>query len=292
MLVFNFREKHEIKFEFPFRMFLSGTSQSGKTTFAGKVLSKELFKEEIKSVVYYHPDYLETAPVDWHNELKMSVSYQTGLPSMEDLCRLEEGSCVVIDDLYEECVNSKSIDYLFRVLSGKKRISVMIMSQRYFAQGRYGMNIRNNVNYTVLLRNVDSRINKKIATLLNVQKQFQSITFATKEYPYVLIDNSPQALRSGYRVYEDIFGKHQIVYSESGMRGYVITEKEFHKFFTKLNSTTAQVRDENTTTSDKRSEPREIIEPEKPVEDKRARLLERAKRRRLERKAQQALSRS
>ena len=76
------------------------------------------------------------------------------------------------------------------------------------------------------------------------------------------------------------------------MRGYVITEKEFDKFFTKLNSTTAQVKDENTTTSDKRIEPREIIEPEKPAENKRARLLERAKRRRIERKAQQALSRS
>ena len=300
MLVFNFRELHEKKFEFPFRMFLSGSSQSGKTTFAGKILSADLFKQRITSIIYFHPDYLDQAPVNWHNQLKVHVSYKTGLPTLNELCVVEEGSCIVLDDLYEECVSSKAIDYLFRVLSGKKNLSVIIMSQRYFAQGRYGMNIRNNVNYTVLMRNADARINRKIATLLNVEKQLQKISFEEKQYPYVLIDASPSALGSGYRVYEDIFSEHQIVYSDSGMRGYVISEKEFERFFTKLNKNTAQVK--NADEAEKYREPRpdqssNRESPPKPEStetsaERRRAVLERLKRRRIERKTRQALSRS
>ena len=300
MLFFNFREIHEKKFEFPFRMFLSGSSQSGKTTFAGRILSTDLFKERVKSVIYFHPDYLDQAPVNWHNELTVPVSYKTGLPTLKELCDIQEGTCIVLDDLYEECVISKAIDYLFRVLSGKKNLSVIIMSQRYFAQGRFGMNIRNNVNYTVLMRNADARINRKIEGLLNVQKQLEKISFEEKEYPYVLIDTSPRALGSGYRVYEDIFSDHQIVYSDSGMRGYVIPEKEFEIFFDKLNKNTAQFKNENTEEASREPGPTQASSqessPESPEEsraiERKRELFERLKRRRMARKAHQALSRS
>ena len=301
MLVCGYREIDDQRFEFPFRMFISGSSQSGKTTFAGRLLSQNIFRGQITSVIYYHPDYLESAPVIWHEKLNVPVQYKSGQPNLEELTSLEENTCVVLDDIYEECINSKPIDYLFRVLSGKKKISVMIMSQRYFANGRYSMNVRNNVNFTVLLRNTDARVNRNIVKLLNVEAPFKNIK-STEKYPYVFIDTSPGAVESGYRVYEDIFSKHKIVYSDGGMRGYVISEKEFERFFKSINSSIAEVKDENTEekpretkpdqSSDRESSPkRESTEASRAIERKRT-ILERLKRRRTERKARQALSRS
>ena len=115
-----------------------------------------------------------------------------------------------------------------------------------------------------------------------------------------MIDASPRALGSGYRVYEGIFSDHQIVYSDSGMRGYVIPEKEFKIFFDKLNKNTAQFKNENkeeasrepssTQDSSQESSP-EASEESRAIERKRE-LFERLKKRRMARKAHQALSRS
>ena len=160
----------EKKFDYPFRIFISGSSQSGKTFFTGQLLHSSVFQNSFNHIIYYHPDYLSECPVDWHKTLSVPVNYQTGVPSLDDLRSLDNDTCVILDDLYEECVNAQSIDYLFRVLSGKNNLSVIIMSQRYFAQGKYSMNIRNNCNFTVLMRNVDGNINFRIASLMSLQK--------------------------------------------------------------------------------------------------------------------------
>ena len=144
---------------------------------------------------------METCPVNWHEEFDLPVRYKSNLPTLDELCKLSEDSCIILDDLYEECVNSKAIDYLFRVLSGKKKISVIIMSQRYYGQGRFAMNIRNNVNYTVLMRNTDARVNKLIARQLNVLSEYEE-TDKKIMYQNILIDSTPKATVSGYRVYQ------------------------------------------------------------------------------------------
>ena len=150
-LTVNYNLLQEKKFDYPFRIFVSGSSQSGKTHFSRELLNNcHLFKESVENVKYYHPDYLSDCPVNWHESLDVPVSYQSGLPTLDQICQLPRNTCIVLDDLYEECINSKAIDYLFRVLSGKRNISVIIMSQRYFAQGKFGMNIRNNCNFTVI----------------------------------------------------------------------------------------------------------------------------------------------
>ena len=230
---------------------------------------------------------------------QIKLCYKSGQPTMDELTSLEENTCVVLDDIYEECIHSKPIDYLFRVLSGKKKISVMIMSQRYFTKGRFAMTVRNNVNFTVLMRNTDARINKQIARVLNVEKEFEKISAKNQKYPYVFIDTSPSALESGYRVYDDIFSSYKRVISDDGMRGYVISEKQFERFFKVINSTTAAVKDENkeakpnestpeqSTTRESRLEFTEKSRTSKSKQD----LLERIKRNRIARKTREALSR-
>ena len=295
MLLFNFREINDQRFEFPFRMFISGSSQSGKTTFAGKILASNLFREKISSVLYYHPDYLDNVPVKWHNTLSIPVCYKSGQPTMDELTSLEENTCVVLDDIYEECIHSKPIDYLFRVLSGKKKISVMIMSQRYFTKGRFAMTVRNNVNFTVLMRNTDARINKQIVRVLNVEKEFEKVSAKNQKYPYVFIDTSPSALESGYRVYDDIFSSYKRVISDDGMRGYVISEKQFERFFKVINSTTATVKNENQAeiSREESTEPSRAIERKratKSFKDEKRKLAKRARRLRDRRRSAKIIS--
>ena len=251
----------ETKFQYPFRIFVSGSSQSGKTFLCEKILKSEIFEKNAEHIVYYHPDYLDECPVTWHSSLPTDVryffysrtfynmkfsSYQSGVPTLKNLCDLPPHTCIVLDDLYEECVSSKAIDYLFRFLSGKKQLSVIILSQRYFAQGKFAMNIRNNCNFTILLRNVDQKINVRIATLMSLQQPVKKAIIDSYDgnyWPYIFIDSSPKAQVTGYRVYTDIFGKYMVVYSDDGMKSYVVSEKDFLKFFIVKEKNLAQPRD-------------------------------------------------
>ena len=45
---------------------------------------------------------------------------------MSDLCDLEPDTCIILDDLYQEFINSTDIDYLFRVLSGEHNLNIVI----------------------------------------------------------------------------------------------------------------------------------------------------------------------
>ena len=243
-LTVNYHVLQENKFDYPFRIFIAGSSQSGKTYFARELLyNNEIFKKSIQSVRYCHPDYLSELPVNWHESLDVPVSYQSGIPTLDEMCRLEPHTCLVLDDLYEEAILSRPVDYLFRVLSGKHKISVIIMSQRYFAQGRFGMNIRNNCNFTVMMRNSDGRVNSRIATSLGltvaVNKAIHD-TYTNNYYPYIFVDSSPRGQVSNYRCYTSIFGDAQTVYNQRGMKAYILNEHDFLSNFNIINNTTAK----------------------------------------------------
>ena len=241
-LTIRYKTLSQYQFDFPFRVFVSGSSQSGKTYFAHKLLQHEVFTSKAKQVVYFHPDYLSTVPVTWHKTLSIPVSYQSGVPSLQELCDLKPFTVVVLDDLYEECVNSSSIDYLFRVLSGKNNLAVIILSQRYFSVGKFGLNIRNNCNYTVLMRNVDSKLNLRIASLLSLKLPIQKAidhTYEDNFYPYIFVDSTPRGQVSTYRCYIDIFSRVRIVFGHNGMKAYIINEHDFLNNFEILSSNTA-----------------------------------------------------
>ena len=256
-LTVDYREIDDIRFEYPFRIIISGSSQSGKTTFAEKLLKNDhLFHGKIQRIRYCYPEFLADNPVSWHNSIETSLTYQTGIPTLEELCQLEPDTVLVLDDLYEECISTKAIDYLFRVLSGKKRISVIIMTQRFFSQGRYALNIRNCCNITILMRNSDERVNNKIASVFESKSVFAKIIekeFKKTGYPFILVDSSPTAQITGYRLFTNIFGRFMEVYDRSGMKVYVIREKDFLNNFNAINKSTA-TKNEDTNVQKERCE--------------------------------------
>ena len=247
------------KFSFPFRMILAGSSGAGKTYFAGQLLKNNFFEENISSVHYYFPCYLTEAPVNWHKTLCKPVSYHVGLPTKSDLMLLERNSCVVIDDSFDEALKSSAIDHLFRVISGKRNICVMIMTQNNFSKGKYGREIRNSCNFSVLFRNCcDVSINENIARMAGMKKAYDSayIDLQGQKYPYMLLDQSQKGQLSPYRLYTNIFDRFPVCYSVDGMKAYVIGAQDFELFFDIFT-------EKDKFSANERSEPRtdETIEP-------------------------------
>ena len=246
------REMFKIKqvkccFDPVWRGFISGSSSAGKTHFARLLLEAKLFK--FRRVYYYHPDINEQFPTNWNQFLAQPVIYQAGLPTTDDLLDLPSDSCIILDDLFREAAGSQHIDYLFRVLSGKMRLHVIIMTQRYFDQGAYALSIRNSSNYHVLMNNADRRINCRAAHSLGLKTDFMIAERAnqSKLYPYIFIDQTNKARVSGLQVYTDILSKHKEVIFNS-MLGVWMSKTDFNSNFELIDQNTA-VKNANSTKS-------------------------------------------
>ena len=216
-----------------FRIFISGCSSAGKTYFAKQFIDSGFIK--CNHIYYFHPDFHEQNPVDWN------VIFQAGVPKLDDLLSLPEYSCVILDDLYHECKDSKDIDYLFRVLSSKKKLHVIIMTQRYFSNGTYALNIRNSCNFHVLMRNADERANLRAVRTMNLEKEFKLAADVTSKdlYPYFFIDKTNYARVTGLQLYIDIFSKFQKIVMQSGLF-YLLSSNDFEKNFVKVDEQVAK----------------------------------------------------
>ena len=230
----------ELKVDFPdiWRVFISGCSAAGKTFFAKQLVESGYMK--FKRIYYFHPDFHENSPIDWN---RSDMIFIPGCPQMDDLLNIPEYTCVILDDLFAECKDSKTIDYLFRVLSSKRKLHVLIMTQRYFSNGTYTLNIRNSCNIHVLMRNADELSNARAARSMNLKTE---VALANKHnqpilYPYIFINKTNQARVSGLQVFVDIFSKCKKVVMKKAI-WFLISERDFYQKFQKIDSSTAVTR--------------------------------------------------
>lgn len=212
------------------RVFISGSSSAGKTYFAKQLLKAQFFRFD--RVLYFHPDLQESFPTDWKNDFSVPVIYQAGLPTEDELLSIPAYTCLVFDDVYTMACESKLIDYLFRVLSSKKRLHCIIMTQRYFAEGSNGLNIRNSSNFHVLMNNADERTNLRVANTMNLRKEVNLAIDSNKNqlYPYIFIDRTNFARVNELQIYIDIFSRFKKAIYNS-MIVYLINEHDFKANF-------------------------------------------------------------
>ena len=218
----NIFRAREIELTYPdiWRIFISGSSSAGKTYFAKQLLSTGLMK--IERIYYFHPDIQEDFPVDWCEYFKdIPIVCESGLPTIEELQEMPPYSVVVLDDQFTACAESKQMSYLFRVLSSKKKLHLMIMTQRYYDMGSKGLNIRNCSNYHVLMSNTDIRTNHRVGFQMGLDREIKLAEKLNKQklYPYIVIDRTNQARVNGVQVYTDILSKHK----EIILKGNVFT---------------------------------------------------------------------
>ena len=256
----------DLKFADVWRVFISGSSSAGKTHFARELLKADLFK--YKRIYYYHPDIQEDFPVDWSSHLSKPILYQANLPSVDELLQIPHYSVIILDDLFTEACEDKNMSYLFRVLSSKRKLHVIIMTQRYFAEGMNALNIRNSSNYHVLMRNADARTNLRVGLTMNLKADFLKANEMNKKnlYPYIFVDRTNHASVNELQVYTDILSKYKRAVFKS-MPSYILSEADFKAKFKILDQHTAVENGFDTTSKAPPNTPT-TDEPEEPSEPK------------------------
>ena len=210
------------------RIFISGSSSAGKTHFTYELLKAKYF--DYDQIIYCHPDFHNEKPVEWHIP-GVKLFFQPGVPTKKDILDLPPNTVLVLDDLFQTASESLDIDYLFRVLSGKRKIHVIIMTQRYFVNTKFAMSIRNSSNYHVLMNNADATVNLTAGRKMGLKTE---ITRAielnqSKPYPYIFIDRTAAARSNGFSVFIELFGIKEVVIGK--MRYFMITESDFNSNF-------------------------------------------------------------
>ena len=227
----------DFKFTLPMRAIFSGSSQSGKTYMIGEMLKyqNDIFSSQFDFVKYYYPTFLDEAPVNYHEFIDTPISYTAGFPTKSEVLSYPKNTLMIIDDQSDTAVKSDLVSQIFKVISGKKSLSIILVTQNYFMQGRHSREIRNSCNYVGLFRNCcDDLLNSRVAQAFGLKAAYAAAEkdlFHCEVYPFIFIDQTQKGQISQYRLYTKIIGQIREAYSKTGMKGYILSEEDFKAGF-------------------------------------------------------------
>ena len=209
-------EKNLFVFTHPFRTLISGPSLSGKTKLIEKIIFKRhgLIDKQIDRIVYCYREWQDS-----YENLKIldiDVEFHEGLIDMSQFSA-NLNNLLVIDDLFEECKDSKEILKLFTVYSHHKSISVFLINHNIYTKGKCARDINLNTSNMILFKN--PRDNVQISVLgrqvfPSKTKEFmEAFKDATaREHGYLFLDfnqNTPDNMR----IQTDILGPKRVIYT-------------------------------------------------------------------------------
>jgi hypothetical protein len=85
-----------------------------------------------------------------------NIEFLKGLPDIDDISE-NQNNLLILDDLMSECEKDKTILNLFTTDSHQKSISVFLITQNLFSQGKFSRTIGLNCHYLILLNNPRDR---------------------------------------------------------------------------------------------------------------------------------------
>lgn len=129
----------------PFTMMIAGPSGCGKTCFVLKLL--KLFREPFENILWCNAEP-NAVPKEIRSSTKLEVC--ESLP--ESFKSVPNNSLIILDDLMTEAYN-KNVCELFTKGSHHKNISVILITQNVFHQGKYCRDISLNCKYMVIFKN-------------------------------------------------------------------------------------------------------------------------------------------
>ena len=144
-----------LKFKTPFTCIISGQGGSGKSSFCFRLLQN--LDSQCKErhfdggIIRCYSDRT-AVPSQQLAVLRKNISFNEGVP--DNFGNAQARTCLVIlDDLLNEVYLKKVCDF-FTKGSHYRNISVILITQHLFHQGRYCTDISLNAKYIVLLKNV------------------------------------------------------------------------------------------------------------------------------------------
>ena len=195
-------------------MMLAGPTQSGKTVFLTNLL--------------YYSQYIEPKPtkVIWcygiknvdqftsiYEKSKFPVEFRQGLPDLEEI---PKNTILVLDDLMEDAGKSKNVSSFFTKGMHHKEISVILLVQNVFHQGKEMRSISLNCKYIVLFKNPRDTRQIQYLALQIFPQQPKFIPDAYKQaterpYGYLIIDLT-QTTEENMRLLTNIFPNEKCYY--------------------------------------------------------------------------------
>jgi hypothetical protein len=191
------------RFRHPFSLLVAGPTRCGKTYFVSQLLGTEGVIDPKPESVYwcYGAENLE------QQEFLESISlypieFSQGLPIMEEI-EQRPNSLIVLDDLMDDAANSKEIANLFTRGVHHKKLSVLLLVQNLFSNGKKAREISLNCNYIVLFKNPrdNSQINTLARQVFPNKPKYLREAFAlatARPFGYLLLDltqQTPETLR-------------------------------------------------------------------------------------------------
>ena len=223
----------------PFRLIIAGGSGSGKTELVKRMLREEIF-ERFDDIHYCYPNYLTEIPA----EFSVPVQYHAGLLTVSELRDVSDGSLIIIDDLMLESSMDQDVAKLFTVVARKRRISVILLVQNIYQQGKYFRNIRLNSTGIIIFKFRAGRdVNKRLLRDLGLQDLIsvdQLDQVLAKKYSYILFDLHPDRHCDFGSVRSNIFHINFRVFCK--MEYVAIPKADFLKYFKIIESESGQIK--------------------------------------------------
>jgi len=213
----------------PFRLIVAGPSGAGKTELVKQIVDNELYTSKLDNIVYCYPGYLDEVPA----EFEKTVNYHAGLPNKNDLSSLPKGTLLIFDDMMIECCDNEDIGILFTVIARKKNISVILMTQNIYQQGKQFRTLRLNATHLALFKfraanDVNLRMIRDLGLTNHITRSL--LEKATSErYSYIMIDVHPNRQYDFGCVRGNILENNFAIYYK--MEYVAIPKSEFLKYF-------------------------------------------------------------
>lgn len=158
----------DVRWKHPWTSIICGPTGCGKTIFVKTFLRDLCRMSDVRfeRILFYYAEWQDAyRQLQYKKEERsgkitapLAIEFREGLPRSEDYsCDPLTPKLVIIDDLMRESSSSDAIVDLFTKGSHHKNLSVILISQNLFHQGRGQRDISLNANYIVVFKNPRDR---------------------------------------------------------------------------------------------------------------------------------------
>ena len=183
-----------LPFKSPTSVIISGPSGVGKTSLLIKIIknSERMFEIPPMQIYYFYSIWQKK-----FDEIKSNnVIFINSLPNSTDIEGMDSSShkLIIIDDMQISAMNDPFIANLFSRDSHHRNITVFLILQNLYHQGKYSRDIALNAHYLIIFRNPRDQIQLKtlgrqIGSSMKLMKSYEDAT--SEKFGYLLIDMSP-----------------------------------------------------------------------------------------------------
>jgi hypothetical protein len=149
-----FWQSTPFQFKHPFGARIVGPTQAGKSHFVIKLLRNvtAYISPPPTKIYWAYGERNEKQMQKIQENSELPVHFIEGLPNIEEFTS-DENNLLILDDLMSAASNSVAISDLFTRASHHRNMSVILILQNLFHQGKSMRDISLNAKYTVLFKN-------------------------------------------------------------------------------------------------------------------------------------------